>query len=60
MSNSTIEVFERLWLHITSRLHNKVDKVEGKGLSSNDFTNEDKQALENISQIQIITWEVDD
>ena len=27
---------------------NKVDKVEGKGLSSNDFTNEYKQKLDNL------------
>ena len=26
----------------------KVDKVEGKGLSSNDFTDEDKEALDNM------------
>ena len=27
---------------------NKVDKVEGKGLSTNDFTNEDKEKLNSI------------
>lgn len=29
--------------------NNKVDKVEGKGLSSNDFTDELKEKLENIN-----------
>lgn len=29
----------RLWQHIIARLNNKVDVVEGKGLSTNDFTN---------------------
>ena len=27
----------RLWQHIVARLGTKVDKVEGKGLSTNDF-----------------------
>lgn len=30
-------------------LSNKVDKVEGKELSTNDFTNEDKEKLEDLS-----------
>ena len=29
---------ERLWTHITAKLGDKVNKEEGKGLSSNDFT----------------------
>lgn len=40
---------ERLWAHILSRLNRKVDKVEGKGLSTNDFTNEDKEKLNTQS-----------
>lgn len=31
-----------------TRLFSKVDKIEGKGLSTNDFTNEDKQKLAGI------------
>ena len=31
----------------------KVDKVEGKGLSTNDFTDEEKSKIENISGIYI-------
>jgi len=39
---------ERLWSHISIRLNNKVDKINGKGLSSNDYTNEEKTKLGNI------------
>lgn len=35
----------RLWQHIVARLGTKVDKVEGKGLSTNDFTTEEKSKL---------------
>lgn len=37
-----------LWQCISSKLAYKVDKVDGKGLSTNDYTNEDKDKLENI------------
>ena len=36
-------------------LKDKVDKVDGKGLSSNDYTNEDKQKLNNIADQAIIS-----
>ena len=35
----------RFWQHIVARLGTKVDKVEGKGLSTNDFTTEEKNKL---------------
>lgn len=38
---------DRLWKHITTKLRGKVDKVDGKGLSTNDYTNYDKEALAN-------------
>ena len=38
----------RLWQHIVARLGAKVDKVEGKGLSTNDFTTEEKNKLAAI------------
>ena len=41
---------ERLWAHILSRLNRKVDKVEGKGLSTEDFTAEEKEKLSNIPE----------
>lgn len=43
--------------HITDLYNKKVDKVEGKELSTNDFTNELKTKLENIettAQVNII------
>ncbi len=33
---------------LENRLYNKVDKVQGKGLSSNDFTDEDKGKITNL------------
>jgi hypothetical protein len=41
---------------ITEALNNKVDKIQGKGLSSEDFTTEFKQKLESLSSIESVTW----
>lgn len=41
---------ERLWLHIVSNLNKKVDKVEGKGLSTNDYTTAEKTKLAGIAE----------
>lgn len=48
---------ERLWQHITAKLGDKVDKVAGKGLSSNDFTNEDKAKLASLKGAD---WNIND
>ena len=40
---------ERLWTKLKSLLSNKVDKVNGKGLSTNDFTNEYKIKLDGLN-----------
>ena len=32
----------RLWTRVLSKLGSKVDKVDGKGLSTNDYTTEEK------------------
>lgn len=40
---------ERLWTHILAKLGTKVDKVSGKGLSTNDYTDEDKEKLTNMT-----------
>lgn len=42
---------ERLWSHFNIRLKNKVDKVDGKGLSTEDYTTEDKDKLSNLSSV---------
>ena len=38
---------QRLWTHILNKLSGKVDKIDGMGLSSNDFTAEEKERLSN-------------
>lgn len=41
----------RLWTHITAKLGEKVDKVDGKGLSTNDYTAAEKTKLANVSTL---------
>ena len=40
---------ERLWTHIVAKIGTKVDKVSGKGLSTNDYTDEEKNKLASIA-----------
>ena len=37
---------------LQNEVSNKVDKVEGKGLSSNDYTNEEKERISNLENSQ--------
>lgn len=46
---------EHLWNHIVLKLNGKVDKIDGKGLSTNDFTNEYKNKLDNNNGIPTCT-----
>lgn len=47
---------ERLWAHILAKVGTKVDKVDGKGLSTNDYTDEDKnKILENSEAVNSLT-----
>lgn len=39
------------WGKVKSALGGKVDKVKGKGLSTNDYTEEDKQKVDAIKAI---------
>lgn len=39
----------RLWAHIITKLNTKIDKEEGKTLSSNDYTDAEKEKLANLS-----------
>ena len=51
------EISQSKITNLTDNLNNKVDKEEGKGLSSNDYTTEEKQKLseiENNAQRNII------
>lgn len=50
MSYLTNGGLERLWTHILLKLNKKVDKIEGKSLSTNDFTNEYKNTLDNLEE----------
>lgn len=39
------------WGKVKSALGGKVDKVKGKGLSTNDYTEEDKQKVDALKAI---------
>ena len=41
---------QHLWAHIANRLSTKVDKAEGKDLSSNDYTTDEKNKLAGIAE----------
>lgn len=43
----------RFWNHIMTKLGGKVDKEDGKGLSSNDFTTAEKEKLAGLNNITI-------
>lgn len=43
--------YGKVWGKVKSVMSCKVDKVHGKGLSSNDYTAEDKAKVDNISII---------
>lgn len=40
-------LLDNLWSQIKTKFGTKVDKVNGKGLSTNDFTNEDKEKVQS-------------
>lgn len=46
-----------VWPRVKSALSGKVDKVHGMGLSSNDYTTEEKEKLKEIAAIQ--DYEID-
>lgn len=43
-----LDGLNHLWAHIANRLSTKVDKVEGKTLSSNDYTTDEKNKLAGV------------
>ena len=57
--NSLAEIREAIRI-LTERLTNKVDKIQGKGLSSNDFTNELRTKLVNIVGNVQANWNTTD
>lgn len=55
--SSTISDFDVAAINsVQSALDDKVSVVAGKGLSTNDFTNTDKQTLDNLSTGTTIEW----
>lgn len=46
-----------LWKTIEAMLGTKVDKIEGFGLSSNDYTTEEKKKLASLSDPDVVTTE---
>lgn len=43
--------YGKVWGRVKSAMSCKVDKERGKGLSSNDYTAEDKEKVKNLSTI---------
>ena len=43
--------YGKVWGRVKSAMSCKVDKVHGKGLSTNDYTTEDKEKVENLNSI---------
>ena len=43
--------YDKVWGKVKSIMGGKVDKVKGKGLSTNDYTTEDKQKVDGINAI---------
>jgi hypothetical protein len=46
----TRDGLQQLWTNILVKMDERVEKVDGKGLSTNDFTDEEKLKLANISE----------
>ena len=48
--NGLAHLWQRIKLLVTNNVSSKVDKVDGKGLSTNDYTNADKTKLAGIAE----------
>ena len=52
MLNVKVETeYNKVWGKVKSIMGGKVDKVKGKGLSTNDYTSEDKEKVNNLNSI---------
>ena len=49
--------YNKVWGKVKSIMGGKVDKVKGKSLSTNDYTTEDKEKVNNITAIK--NYEID-
>ena len=52
------EGLKRFWENLALKLSNKVDKVEGKGLSTNDYTTTEKAKLASAVTEEIFNEEI--
>lgn len=43
--------YDKVWCKVKSVMGGKVDKVKGKGLSTNDYTTADKEIVQNTTPI---------
>ena len=48
--NGLAHLWQRIKLLVTNNVSSKVDKVDGKGLSTNDYTNAEKTKLAGIAE----------
>lgn len=46
----TKDALRQLWANITTKLDEKVTKVDGKGLSTNDYTTAEKEKLAGVEE----------
>ena len=44
----SLENLKTFYNNLEEKIDSKVDKIEGKGLSTNDYTTEDKNKLDNL------------
>ena len=54
-TRSEVKEMYALKKDVTTELNNKVDKVVGKGLSTNDYTNEEKEQVERVRSGSVVT-----
>ena len=52
-SDGVLYLWQKIKAKITDAVKNKVDKVNGKGLSTNDYTTAEKQNLQGSWMVQI-------
>lgn len=56
-SKALSEAFYDMSVNLSGEIEKKVDVVDGKGLSTNDYTNEDKEKLDGIDLSKYVTDE---
>lgn len=57
--NGLLYVWQKIKTYVTGLLSKKVDKVDGKGLSTNDYTTEEKNKLAGLNNYTLPTASAD-